>query len=203
MKALKKILRLINVNNWGGYIRNYRWSKKFANHPKKLKIGKNVRIFHPQHISWGDNCTLGPGAALCPLHSHNGKQYPSRISFGNNVNIGAYDRIASAYSVTIEDDVLFAAFVHITDHSHGFEDITQPIRTQDIIHKGPVVIGKGSWLAFGCHILSGVKIGEHCVVAANAVVTKDVPPYSVVAGNPARIVKRYDFDRREWIKVHS
>ena len=125
----------------------------------------------------------------------------TNIVIGNNVSIGAYDRIASAYSVVIEDDVLMAAFVHITDHSHGYEDVSQPICKQPIIHKGPIVIKKGSWLAFGCHILSGATIGEHSVVAANSVVTKDVPPYSVVAGNPARIVKQYDFEKKKWVRM--
>ena len=76
-----------------------------------------------------------------------------------------------------------------------------PICKQPIIHKGPIIIKKGSWLAFGCHILSGVTIGEHSVVAANSVVTKDVPPYSVVAGNPARIVKQYDFEKKKWVRM--
>ena len=201
MKNVCKLLGLLDINKWERLIRNFRCSRKFSHRPKKLIVGKNTQIFHPEHIEIGDHCTIGSGTAICPLHTHRGKQYPSKIVIGNNVNLGAYDRIASAYSVTIEDDVLLAAFVHITDHSHGFEDITQPIMYQDIIHKGPIVIGKGSWLAFGCHVLSGVKIGEHCVVAANAVVTRDVPPYSVVAGNPARIVKQYDFEKKQWVKL--
>lgn len=135
------------------------------------------------------------------MHEYYGKSYPSEIKIGNNVSFGAYDRIASAYSVIIEDDVLFAAFVHVTDHSHGYEDIQTPISKQDIIYKGPVVIKKGSWLAFGCHILSGVTVGEHSVVAANSVVTKDVPPYSIVAGNPARVVKQYNFEKKTWEKI--
>lgn len=103
--------------------------------------------------------------------------------------------------VRIDDDVLFAAFVHITDHSHDYQDIALPINKQGVISKGPVHICRGAWLAFGCHVLSGVTVGEHSVVAANAVVTKDVPPYTVVAGNPARIVRQYDFESREWLPV--
>lgn len=78
----------------------------------------------------GDNCSINQRAAICLLHSHLGKTYPSVIKIGNNVSNGAYDRIASAYSVTIEDDVLMAAFVHITDHSHGYEVISVPINRQ-------------------------------------------------------------------------
>lgn len=156
--------------------RQYSVLQKLSNHPKSLNIGKDVLILNPKKISIGDHVTIGQRAALCPLCSHNGKKYPSLINIGNNVSIGAYDRIASAYSVTIEDDVLMAAFVHITDHSHGYEDVTKPIREQDIIHKGPILIKRGAWLGFGCHVLSGVTIGEGTVVAANSVVTHSCPP---------------------------
>ena len=60
---------------------------------------------------------------------------------------------------------------------------------------------KTKLLGFGCQILSGVKIGKHCVVAAGAVVTKDVPDYSVVGGNPAKLLKRYSFEKKEWVRV--
>ena len=91
--------------------------------------------------------------------------------------------------------------MHITDHSHGYEDITKPIMPQELISKGPVVIEDDCWLGFGCEILSGVHIGRHSVVAARAVVTKDVPAYSIVAGNPARIVKQYNKETKKWEKV--
>lgn len=201
MKRLKKAIRLMTSwSVWEGYYRNFKWIRKFGNRPQNLNIGKDVVFLNPHHIYWGENCSIGQRAAFCPLHQHMGQEYPSVIRIGNNVHFGAYDRIASAYSVTIEDDVLFAAFVHITDHSHGYEDINEPIWKQHIIHKGPVVIKKGSWLAFGCHVLSGVTIGEHSVVAANSVVTKDVPPYSIVAGNPAKVVKRYNLKSGKWEK---
>lgn len=100
--------------------------------------------------------------------------------------------------VLIEDDVLMAAFVHITDHSHDYHDPSKAIHNQGVYSKGPIRICHGAWLAFGCHILSGVTVGENSVVAANAVVTKDVPAYTVVAGNPARIVSQFDFDTHEW-----
>ncbi|WP_289818532.1 DapH/DapD/GlmU-related protein, partial [uncultured Duncaniella sp.] len=63
-----------------------------------------------------------------------------------------------------------------------------------------VRIGEGSWLGVGVSVL-GANIGRHCVIGANAVVTKDIPDYCVAAGIPARIIKRYDFDSREWRKT--
>ena len=126
---------------------------------------------------------------------------PSVITVGNRVHIGAMDRIASMNEVIIEDDVLFAAFVHITDHSHEFRNVDVPISTQGAYSKGSVRIKRGAWLAFGCHVLSGVTVGENSVVAANSVVTKDVPPYTVVAGNPAKVVKRYNFETGQWDSI--
>lgn len=64
-----------------------------------------------------------------------------------------------------------------------------------------VVIGDGSWLGKNVVVIGNVSIGKNCVIAANSVVTKDVPDYSIAAGIPARVIKRYDFDRKEWVKL--
>lgn len=170
---------------------------------KNLRVGKNVKFFNPQKIQLGDNCDVADDVVFAPLVKHNGNNYSSEIIVGNNVHFGTQDRIASKDAVIIDDDVLFAAFVHITDHSHDYHDVGLPISKQGVIGKGKVVVKKGAWLAFGCHVLSGVTIGENSVVAANSVVTKDVPPFSVVAGNPARVVSTYNFKTNQWEKVKN
>ncbi|MCC8094198.1 MAG: acyltransferase, partial [Tannerellaceae bacterium] len=166
---------------------------------KNLKVGTNVAFNHPKNITFGNDCIVLQNAVFAPLDQYNSVKYESKIIVGNRVNFGAFDRIASMNEVIIEDDVLFAAFVHVTDHSHDYKRFGIPIKNQGVFSKGPVRIKKGAWLAFGCHVLSGVTIGEYSVVAANAVVTKDVPPYTVVAGNPAKIVSQYDLNSGEWI----
>lgn len=70
-----------------------------------------------------------------------------------------------------------------------------------MISKGPVIIEDDCWLGFNCEVLSGVHIGKHSIVAARAVVTKDIPPYSIVAGNPARVIKQYNFETKLWEKI--
>ncbi len=95
----------------------------------------------------------------------------------------------------------FAAYVHITDHSHEYRDISKPVIDQGVFTKGPVRIGKGSWIGLRASILSGVTIGEHSVVAAGSIVTKDVPAYSVVAGCPARVISHYDNETGKWVKT--
>lgn len=164
-------------------------------------MGKNTNIMYPDKISFGNNCDIADNVVLAPLVNHHKQRYPSLIKIGNNVHIGNSNRIASMNQILIEDDVLFAAFVHITDHSHEYQEVGTPISNQGVYSKGPVTIKRGAWLSFGCHILSGVTVGECSVVAANAVVTKDVPDYSVVGGNPARVLKKYDFDSCKWESV--
>ena len=180
------------------YLRGICLSSKCKHSSRKIKVGKGVRVFHPEKISLGKNVEILQEAVFAP-YAKNNEKYPSEIIVGNNVHFGVQDRIASANKVVIEDDVLFAAFVHITDHSHEFHNVGKPIINQGIYSKGPVIIKRGAWLAFGCHVLSGVTVGEYSVVAANSVVTKDVPAYSVVAGNPARIVSQYDFEEKKWV----
>lgn len=160
-----------------------------------LSIAEGVRIQNPSCIAFGNQVSIDHDAEFYPL----GGSYPSKITIGNHVHIGAYNRFASKYEVRIEDNVLFAAYVHITDHSHDFRDIDVPVMEQGTYEKGPVLIGEGSWIGFRVNILSGVTIGKHCVVAAGAVVTKSVSDYCVVAGCPARVIKKYDFQMKEWV----
>lgn len=111
------------------------------------------------------------------------------------------NRIGCDFKIIIGDDVIFAPHVHISDHNHSFKDISIPIWAQGITSKGPIEIGEGSWLGFGCQVMSGVKIGKHCVIAAGAIVTKDIDDYCVAGGNPAKTIKRYNPETKKWEKV--
>lgn len=175
----------------------------FSGTKKRLSIGKSVKFMRGhKNISFGDNVSILHHALFSPLIEFKGEQFPSEITIGNNVSIGAYTRIASKNKVIIQDDVLFSAFVHITDHSHDYREAGVPIMNQGLTSKGPVVVGKGSWLAYGAQIVGGgINIGNYSVVAANAVVTKDVPPYSIVAGVPAKVIMQYDFNEGKWKNV--
>lgn len=144
---------------------------------------------------------IGADSFFGPVIKYAGVAYNPKIIIGDGTWVGKYCSMAAIDRVEIGKIVLFAGYVHITDHSHGYEDTTKPISPQPLISKGPVVIEDDCWLGFSCEILSGVHIGKHSVVAARAVVTKDVPPYSIVAGNPARIVKQYNFDTQKWKSV--
>lgn len=114
----------------------------------------------------------------------------TRIGIGNTV-IGP---------VKIGNDIMFAQNVVLSGLNHSYEDVSQPIHLQDV-STAPIVVEDESWIAANSVIVAGVRIGKHSVVAAGSVVTRDVPPYSIVAGNPAKVIKRYNADTKSWEKV--
>ena len=166
-----------------------------------LPFRGGVTMNNPLCIYFGRNVGIGKNTYIGPIVEYAGIPYNSKIIIGDGTWVGNNCSIAAINKVQIGKHVLFAGHVHISDHSHGYEDISRPISPQTLISKGPVIIEDDCWLGFSCEILSGVHIGQHSIVAARAVVTKDVPPYSIVAGNPARIVKRYHPESARWEKI--
>jgi acetyltransferase-like isoleucine patch superfamily enzyme len=125
------------------------------------------------------------------------------IQIGNNVHIGRNNIIGARRSVILEDHVLLGPHVMIGDHSHRYEDIEIPIKFQETTEAGPVRIERDSWIGANVFILPRVTIGRHAVVGANSVVNRDVPPHSVAVGVPARVIKKYDFELKEWVRLYE
>lgn len=201
--SLFTIISKFNMNVFtkvSNRLRYYRIKGKLGKSEGYISIGERCIFNNPQCIHIGKNVGIGTGSFFGPVVRYAGINYNPKIIIGESTWIGKNASIAAIDRVEIGKNVLFAGCVHITDHSHGYEDILRPMSPQPLISKGPVIIEDDCWLGFSCEILSGVHIGKHSVVAARAVVTKDVPPYSIVAGNPARIVKQYNFISKKWEK---
>lgn len=128
------------------------------------------------------------------------------IKIGKNVEINDDVHIAAVESVIIGDDVLIASKVYITDHNHGnYKDVNQdsPMTAPNSrkIFTAPVVIEKNVWIGEFVCILQGVTIGEGAIIGTMSVVSKSIPPYSIAVGSPAKVIKKYDFELNEWVKV--
>jgi acetyltransferase-like isoleucine patch superfamily enzyme len=115
-----------------------------------------------------------------------------RIGEGTFLNIGVM--VASAGLVEIGDHCMFANGCFVTDASHRFDDPDRPITWQGFTSKGPTRIGDNVWCGANVVVTSGVTVGERSVIGANSVVTQDVPPYSIAAGAPAKVLRRVEYN---------
>lgn len=166
--------------------------------------GKGSRVYNPRIISnperivLGENVTVLDRARLSIYGEHIDEIC---ITIGDNCYIGFDFSVLAKEPVTIQKDVLIASNVIITSENHGIDPESDlPYMSQELTGKG-VCIGEGSWIGEKVCILPGVTIGKKCVIGAGSVVTKDVPDYCIVGGNPAKVIKKYDFDEHKWIRV--
>jgi acetyltransferase-like isoleucine patch superfamily enzyme len=124
------------------------------------------------------------------------------IVIDDNCWIARRSTISARNCVHLERDVILSPSVLIADCSHAYEDVTVSIKYQGVTKGGRVRIGEGCWIGQGAVIVctqGELVLGRNCVVAANAVVTHSFPPYSVISGNPARIVKQFDPVKKMWL----
>jgi len=122
------------------------------------------------------------------------------LIISDGCSIGNFNHIICVGKISIGKFVLTADRVYISDNLHGFADPTIPILQQPISFKREVIIGDGAWLGENVCII-GASVGKNSVIGANSVVTKDIPDYSIAVGSPAKVIKQYNFERREWVPV--
>lgn len=121
------------------------------------------------------------------------------VIIGNNTLIGMGNTIIGP--ITIGNDVIFAQNIVASALNHEYRNPDIPIHKQPIL-TASIIIEDECWIAANAVITAGVTIGKHSVIAAGAVVTKNIPPYSVAVGNPAKVIKQYDFEKKDWIRVN-
>lgn len=169
------------------------------------KFGNNSYIIKPlviqghKNIIIEDNVLIAHQVWLNAIEINN---KPSTLIIGKGCNIGHYNHICATGEVILEEEVLTADKVYISDHLHAYEDIAVSILKQPVLQKNFVRIGKGSWIGENVCII-GASVGRHCVIGANAVVTKDIADYCVAAGNPAKIIKRYCHEAKAWKRTSA
>jgi acetyltransferase-like isoleucine patch superfamily enzyme len=122
------------------------------------------------------------------------------LTIGEGSSIGESNHIAAVRRVTIGRRVLTAKGVYISDNLHGYDDVRLPIMDQPVRFKNPVTIGDGAWIGENACVI-GASVGKNAVIGANAVVTRDVPDFSVAVGVPARVIKRYHPGAQRWERV--
>lgn len=175
------------------------WIKAFVNpfyhqKGKGAKIRSSVRLdvvpFHK--LSIGKKAVIEDYSVI-----NNGM---GDVVIGDKAFIGLHNTIIGP--VEIGENVIIAQNVTISGLNHGYEDIETPIKDQPCIAKS-ITIGKDSWIGANAVLTAGITIGKHAIIAAGSIVTKHVPDYSIAAGNPARIIKAYNFKLAQWEKIQK
>lgn len=158
-------------------------------------VNGDVSILGGKYIQTKGLFYAGRGLRLEAIDEFNEKRYMPEIIFGSNFSAGEGLHIGAIDHVEIGNDVLLGSKVYITDHQHGtttYEDMSKAPEERTLVSKGPVIIQDRVWIGDNAVILDGVLIGHNSIVAAGAIVTGKVPPYSVVAGVPARVIKKVE-----------
>lgn len=152
----------------------------------------HARIGGGKHINIGKNTKFGEHAMLSAWESYNGIDYSPQVIIGENCNFGYSIHITCINKIIIGNNVLTGMNVIISDNNHGNIDLHSlsiPPQKRPLNSKGEVVIGNNVWIGDKVAVLSGVHIGDGAIIAANAVVTKDIPGNCVAGGVPAKVIK--------------
>ena len=197
-------------------INNYPFLKnlifKFLMHPIKTRPQWWIRVFMPFYTKRGKGSVIYRSVRkdivpfnIFEIGSKSVIEDYSVINnavgdlvIGNNTRVGIGNTIIGP--VTILDNVNIGQNVTICGLDHDYTNPTIPTNEQGIEIR-PILIESNVWIGTNSVILSGVHIGQYSFVGAGSIVTKDIPPYTVAVGNPAKIIKRYDMDLKEWVKV--
>jgi acetyltransferase-like isoleucine patch superfamily enzyme len=173
------------------------------------KIGKNSVVCPPFHSSnikqvyIGENCNIRAFGWIQCVEKYKGVDFEPEIIIGDRTYIGHFSHIIACEKMRIGKNVAIAERVYISDNIHGFENIEMPILSQPLKHSGPVTIHDEAWIGDGACVLPGVTIGKHSVVGSNSVVTKDIPPFCVAVGIPAKVIKQYNHKSKCWERIDN
>lgn len=184
MRTLQNVYRFLYTGYYSHYIRS---------------IGKCTTIYPPftdlkggEYISIGEYCVIGEDVELTAWDNYKGQTFTPEIRIGNGCTIRKGSHITAICKIIIGDNLLTGPYVLITDNSHGtglYKETNTRLHDRSLYSKGEVIIGNNVWIGEKASIMSGVHIGDGVIIAADSVVTHDIPAYSVAAGCPAKVIK--------------
>jgi len=173
------------------------WIKWFVN-PFYHKKGKGAcvrRRTRMDVVPW-NKFQLGDYSTIEDFSAINNGVGP--VIIGNRTKIGLSNTIIGP--VTIGNDIRLAQNITLSGLNHNYEDVHLPIHEQGV-SIAPIVIEDETWIGANVVVVAGVTIGKHSIVGAGSIVTKNIPPYSVAVGNPARVLKTYNHETQIWEKI--
>ena len=171
-------------------------------------INSGVKIHYPCIITKNEGDTIDIGKNSKILSNGRIQLYsdlvgkPVTFQMGQGCYVMRRFTALGAGNIRIGNEVLISDDVMIDTKNHGTNpENSTPYMDQPLCNINDVVIGEGTWIGTKVTILSGVSIGKKCIIGAGAVVTKNIPDYSIAVGNPAKVIKKYNFITKEWERV--
>lgn len=170
-------------------------SSKFKHMGKNCVLGSHTSYCGEKYISIGNNSVIGDYSQLHANHHfyYTKQQFTPNITIGDNCNIGIQAHITAINKIIIGNNVLTGPRVLITDNAHGksnIEDIHTAPLFRPLHSEGAVIIEDDVWIGEGAMIMPNVHIGKGAIIAANSVVTHNIPPYTMAGGVPAKVIKK-------------
>jgi len=187
---LKQVNRLkeIQVHFYSQWIRN-----EFAECGSHVVFQGFSVLYGTKHIHLGDQIYIGKDVVWEVIEQYNDQFFSPSLTIGDHCGFGDNGHISCCNHIEIGNGVRIGRKALIIDNTHGSADrllLDIPAHHRPLVSKGPVIIEENVWIGEMACILPGVTIGKGSIVGANAVVTHSIPPYSMVAGNPACVIKR-------------
>lgn len=174
------------------------YTRAFASFGRKSVLYLPLYIKGKEFISIGDNTTILNNARIQVYNDLTGLK--SEVRIGNNCYIGYNTSILAGGNVEIGDGVLMASNILISSENHSVNPEDERYYSAQPLVCAPVKIEDGCWIGERVCILPGITIGKKCVVGAGSIVTKSIPDYCMVAGAPAKVIKKYDFEKHAWVR---
>lgn len=195
---IAQLVRRIFCKLWDVLVRRPFYHRRFGLFGKRSVLIKPLMIDGARQIYIHDEVIIKHGGWLAAVPLTGASTCQLRI--GKGAVIGNFNHIYATRSIIIEDEVLTADKVYISDCAHGYEEVNTAILKQNIVQLKDVVIGRGAWLGENVCVI-GASVGRGSVIGANSVVTHDIPDYCVAVGAPAKVIKRYNHTTKQWEKI--
>lgn len=176
-----------------------KWKRGFAG------FGENSHMDYPAVLSGNDRTHIGKNVTI--LKNARIQNYTDKVPdmdgiyIEDDCYIGFGVSLLNAGKIRIGKGTIIAANVLISSENHGMNPEDPVSYADQALTAKDVSVGEGCWLAQNVCILAGVTVGDKSVIGAGSIVTKDIPPYCIAAGNPARVIKTYNFDTHQWERV--
>jgi acetyltransferase-like isoleucine patch superfamily enzyme len=154
-----------------------------------LRALRNDRLELAEGVLWEPGVWVAVTGGRLRMHEYSALNRGVFVSTSELVEIGAYSKVGN--------------WAFVTDGEHRHSDLTRPFTWQGMRAKGPTIIGENVWVGVGSAILGGLTVGDRSIIGANSVVTKDVPPYTIAAGAPARVIREIDFEALALIEAED